>query len=135
MPLKKIEIHEVDTDLRQAKESTDAVRGMQEELENVLATYNDNSKRYAAGEIAREEFQDLTHSKEEAVRDINAKVKNNVGVILTSLEAIRRVTVVQEPADEAAEKEVTPHKHAAMSAAKPHKAVKHKAAKHHAKKK
>ncbi len=43
----------------------------------------------------------------------------------------RKITVVQEPSDEAAENEVGPHKHAA----KPHKAVKRKAAKHHVKKK
>ena len=131
MPLAKIEVHEVDTNLRQARESTDAVRKIQEELEDVLATFNDNSRRYAAGELSREEFTDLSHSKEEAVRDINSKVRNNVGVILDSLDAIRKITVVQEPSDEAAENEVGPHKHVA----KPHKAVKRKAAKHHAKKK
>ncbi len=132
MPLAKIEVHEVDTNLRQARESTDAVRKMQEELEDVLATFNDNSKRYAAGELSREEFGDLTHSKEEAVRDINSKVKNNVGVILDSLDAIRKITVVQEHVDEVAEKAVGPQKPQAKQAMKP---AAHKAAKHHAKKK
>ncbi len=138
MPLEKIQVHEVDTNLTQAKESADAVVKLQYELEDILAAYNDNSKRYAAGELSREEFLDLTRSKEEAVRDINLKVENNISVILTSLDTIRKITGVQEHSDEVAEKAAGPQKLRVKRVVKPvvHKSSKrqvHKAAKHHTK--
>lgn len=130
MTFRKIDVHEVGTNLRQARESTEAVRSLQEELEDVLAKFNDNSKRYAAGELSREEFSDMTLSKEEDVKSLNDKVKNNLSVILGSIDTIGKIASAQEPVDEAAEG--APAHRAKKKAVK--KAVHHRAKTRHKKK-
>jgi small-conductance mechanosensitive channel len=136
MPLKKIELNEVEANLRQAKESAEAVLGLQNEIEDILAKYSDNSKRYAAGELSKQEFDDLTTSKDQDVRSLNNKVKSNIVVLTSSIDAIRKIASVQEHVDETTEREMSAgirkgiaHKHKAAPAPKHHKAAKHKAKK------
>lgn len=127
MPLKKIELHEVNANLNQAKESAELVRSLQAELEDVLAKYMDSVKRYSAGELSREEFGDFTKSKNEDVRSLNEKVKSGVNVITASLDSIIKMAAIQEPSDEQAEKAASVRKQTA-------KHTKHKVAKHSKKK-
>ena len=52
--IKKIELHEVNADLVQARESAVAVKALEDEIENEMAKLKDYNLRYNHGEISRE---------------------------------------------------------------------------------
>jgi hypothetical protein len=95
--MEKIEIHKVDSDLRQAKESADAVKNLQDEVENEIAQLKEANLRYNKGEISRQEHEDIVRARHDALSALNAKIKQNLDVLFLSLEHIKIIGVSQEP--------------------------------------
>lgn len=115
--MKKIELHEVNADLVQARESAVAVKALEDEIENEMAKLRDYNLRYNHGEISRQEHEDMSMAAHEAIDSMNDKIKKNLDVLFSSLNNLINLAKEQEPA--------TPKKAVKKKAVKSSKKKKH----------
>ncbi|MCL4361977.1 MAG: hypothetical protein OH338_02590 [Candidatus Parvarchaeota archaeon] len=99
--MKKIELHEVNADLVQARESAVAVKALQDEIENEMAKLKDYNLRYNHGEISRQEHEDMSMAAHEAIDSMNDKIKKNLDVLFSSINNLMNLAKEQEPASPA----------------------------------
>ncbi len=57
--VRKLEVNEVESRLRSASEAAEHVRRLQEEKEALLKEFERERRRFSAGEIAKDVFEDL----------------------------------------------------------------------------
>jgi hypothetical protein len=80
MAIDKIELHEVEINVKQIKEASEAIKLLQDDLENTIDEYDDISERFSNGEISKKEFSDLTRSKNEHISSIKEKLNEHFKV-------------------------------------------------------
>ncbi|MCL5420777.1 MAG: hypothetical protein M1284_03455 [Candidatus Parvarchaeota archaeon] len=95
--MKKIELHEVNSDLVQARESAVAVKALQDEIENEIAKLKDYNLRYNHGEISKQEHEDMSVAAHEAIDSMNDKVRKNLDVLFQSINNLTNIAKAQEP--------------------------------------
>lgn len=95
--MKKMELHEVNADLVQARESAVAVKALQDEIENEMAKLKDYNLRYNHGEISRQEHDDMSTAAHDAIDSMNSKIKKNLDVLFNSLNNLASIAREQEP--------------------------------------
>jgi hypothetical protein len=98
--MKKIELHEVNSDLVQARESAVAVKALQDEIESEMSKLKDYNLRYNHGEISRQEHEDMSMAAHDAIDSMNDKIKKNLEVLFQSLNNLITLAKEQEPAPE-----------------------------------
>lgn len=93
----KIKLHKINSDLTQAKESAEAIRMLQDEIENVISKQKDANLRYNNGEISKQEHDDITKASHDSISSLNSKIRENIHILIQSIDGVKELALEQEP--------------------------------------
>ncbi len=93
MAIDKIELHEVEINTKQVVDASGAIKQLQDDVESTLDEYKDISERFHNGEVSKQEFSDLTRSKNEHISASKEKLNEHFRVFRKSLEALDVILV------------------------------------------